>query len=182
LASAAIIFIDVSKLSITNWKENLTAKIGQILMGAIVALVVGFGLTRTADRMVGIHIPQFTETALFLSITSYSFFLMILAVLSLLGIRSIGVFALMLFFGTSLLSMAQEMMSPFYHDWVYSWLPMRFMIQGLRELFFFGKGLSWSSPVSTLVWIGVGSRVIILGSALKLNSIKERSQNQTLEG
>ena len=50
------------------------------------------------------------------------------------------------------------------------------MIQGLRELFFFGKGLSWSSPVSTLVWIGVGSMVIILASALKLNSAKDNKQ------
>lgn len=182
LASAAIIFIAVSKLSITNRKENLTTKLGQILMGAIVALVVGFGLTWLADRMVGIHIPQFTDTALFLSITSFSFFLMISAVLSLLGIRSIAVFALMLFFGAPLLSMAPEMMSPFYHDWVYSWLPMQFMIQGLRELFFFGKGLSWNSPVSTLVWIGVVSMVIILVSALKLNSIKDKTQNQKLEG
>jgi YhgE/Pip-like protein len=181
MASAAIIFIAVSKLSITTRKENLTAKIGQILMGAIIALVVGFGLTWLADRMVGLHIPQFTDTALFLSITSFSFFLFILAVLSLLGIRSIPVFALMLFFGGPLLSMAPEMMSPFYHDWVYSWLPMRFMIQGLRELFFFGKGLSWNSPVSTLVWIGVLSMVIILASALKLNSIKDKIQNQKLE-
>ncbi|WP_066253982.1 YhgE/Pip domain-containing protein [Neobacillus drentensis] len=182
LASAAIIFIAVSKLSITNRKENLTAKIGQILMGAIVALVVGFGLTWLADRMVGIHIPQFTDTALFLSITSFSFFLMISAVLSWLGIRSIALFALLLFFGAPLLSMAPEMMSPFYHDWVYSWLPMRFMIQGLRELFFFGNGLSWNSQVSTLVWIGVGSMVIILTSSLKFNSIKDKTQNQTLEG
>jgi YhgE/Pip-like protein len=181
MASAAIIFIAVSKLSITTRKENLTAKIGQILMGAIIALVVGFGLTWLADRMVGLHIPQFTDTALFLSITSFSFFLMISAVLSWLGIRSIPVFALMLFFGGPLLSMAPEMMSPFYHDWVYSWLPMRFMIQGLRELFFFGKGLSWNSPVSTLVWIGVLSMVIILASALKLNSIKDKIQNQKLE-
>ncbi|MDR7240538.1 YhgE/Pip domain-containing protein [Neobacillus drentensis] len=182
LASAAIIFIAVSKLSITNRKENLIAKVGQLLMGAIVALIVGFELTWLAEGMVGLHIPQFTDTALFLSITSYSFFLMISAVLSWLGIRSIALFALLLFFGAPLLSMAPEMMSPFYHDWVYSWLPMRFMIQGLRELFFFGKGLSWNSPVSTLIWIGVGSMVIILTSALKLNSIKVRTQNQTLEG
>ena len=107
---------------------------------------------------------------------------MILAVLSLLGIRSIAVFALMLFFGAPLLAMAPEMMSPFYRDWIYSWLPMRFMIQGLRELFFFGKGLTWSSPLSTLVWIGVVSMVIILASALKLNSIKEKTQNRKIRG
>jgi YhgE/Pip-like protein len=182
LASAAIIFLAVSKLSITNRKENLITKIGQILIGAIVSLIVGFGLTLLAGDMVGLHIPQFTDTALFLSITSFSFFLMISSVLSWLGIRSIALFALLLFFGAPLLSMAPEMMSPFYRDWIYSWLPMRFMIQGLRELFFFGKGLTWSSPVTTLVWIGVVSMVIILASALKLNSIKNKTQNQKLEG
>ena len=182
LASAAIIFMAVSKLSITNRKENFIAKIGQILIGAIISLVVGFGLSWLASDMVGLHIPQFTDTALFLSITSFSFFLMILAVLSLLGIRSIALFGLMLFFGAPLLTMAPEMMSPFYRDWVYSWLPMRFMIQGLRELFFFGKGLSWSSPVSTLVWIGLASIVIILASALKLRSTKNKTQYEKLEG
>lgn len=182
LAGAAIIFFAVSKLSITNRKENLIAKIGQILIGAISSLVIGFGLTWLASAMVGLHIPQFTDTALFLSITSFSFFLMILAVLSWLGIRSIALFALLLFFGAPLLAMAPEMMSPFYRDWIYSWLPMRFMIQGLRELFFFGKGLTWSSPVTTLVWIGVVSMVIILASALKLNSIKNKTQNQKLVG
>ena len=74
--------------------------------------------------MVGLNISNFTDTALFLSITSFSFFLMISAVLSLVGLKGIGLFALLLFFAT-LLSLAPEMLSPFYQDWVYSWLPMK---------------------------------------------------------
>ncbi|MBK5491863.1 ABC transporter permease [Bacillus sp. TH13] len=179
IASAAIIFIAVSKRSITNRKENFAAKLVQILIGAMVTLVVGFGLTWLADGMVGLHIPDFTDTSLFLSITSFSFFLMISAVLSLLGLRGMPIFILMLFFGAPLLAMAPEMMSPFYRDWVYSWLPMRFMVEGLRELFFFDQGLTWNS-ISTLVWIGVVSMVIILASALRLNSINEKTQK--LEG
>ncbi|MEH7155264.1 YhgE/Pip domain-containing protein [Neobacillus drentensis] len=178
LASAAIIFLAVSKLPIVNRKEKLITKIGQILIGAVISLVVGFGLTWLADNMVGLYIPQFIDTALFLSITSFSFFLMISAVLSWLGIRSIALFALLLFFGAPLLAMAPEMMSPFYQDWIYSWLPMRFMIQGLRELFFFGKGLSWDSSLSNLVWIGLTSMVIILASSLKHSSVKDISQNE----
>ncbi|WP_336866094.1 YhgE/Pip domain-containing protein [Peribacillus frigoritolerans] len=173
IASAAIIFFAVRKLSITNRKENFAVKSVQILMGAIVALVVGFGLTWLADGMVGLHIPQFTDTALFLSITSFSFFLMILAVLSLLGLKGMPIFILMLFFGAPLLAMAPEMMSPFYLDWIYSWLPMRFMVDGLRGLFFFGEGLTWNTPVSVLVWIGLVSMFIILGTALKRSTAKE---------
>lgn len=167
IASAAIIFFAVGKLSITNRKENFAVKSVQILMGVIIALVVGFGLTWLADGMVGLHIPQFTDTALFLSITSFSFFLMILAVLSLLGLKGMPIFILMLFFGAPLLAMAPEMMSPFYQDWIYSWLPMRFMVDGLRGLFFFGEGLTWNTPVSVLVWIGLVSMFIILGTSLK---------------
>lgn len=173
LASAAILFIAVSKLPNSTRKERLVTKTGQILMSAILSLVIGFGLTSIAEGLVGLNIPDFLDTALFLTITSFSFILMILAVLSLVGIKGIPVFALLLFFGAPLLAMAPEMMSPFYRDWIYSWLPMRFMIEGLRKLFFFGEGLTWNTSVSVLVWIGLGSMIVILGSALKRNRLKE---------
>ena len=175
LASAAIIFIAISKMPVGTRKENIVVKLKQIVTGAIAALVIGFGLTWIADGMVGLNISNFTDTALFLSITSLSFFLMISAVLSLVGLKGIGLFAFLLFFGAPLLSLAPEMLSPFYQDWVYSWLPMRFMIEGLREIFFFGKGLSWSTPLTVLVWIGVVSMVIMLATAFKHSAIKEHT-------
>lgn len=173
LASAAILFIAVSKLPISTRKEKLITKAGQILMGVIVSLVIGFGFTWLAEGMVGLNIPDYIDTALFLTISSFSFILMILAVLSLVGIKGIGIFALLLFFGGPLLALAPEMMSSFYRDWIYSWLPMRFMIEGLRNLFFFGEGLTWNTPLSVLVWIGLISMIVILASALKRNKVKE---------
>ncbi|WP_429607828.1 YhgE/Pip domain-containing protein [Bacillus albus] len=173
LASAAIIFIAISKMPVGTRKESFILKLKQIITGAVATLVIGFGLTWIADGMVGLNITNFIDTALFLSITSFSFFLMISAVLSLVGLKGIGVFALLLFFGAPLLSLAPEMLSPFYQDWVYAWLPMRFMIEGLREIFFFGKGLSWSTPVTVLVWIGVVSMMIILATVFKRSAVKE---------
>ncbi|MCU5445741.1 DUF3533 domain-containing protein [Bacillus cereus] len=172
LASAAIIFMAIRNMPVGSRKENFVLKVKQIITGAVAAVVVGFGLTWIGDGMVGLNISNFTDTALFLSITSFSFFLMISAVLSLVGLKGIGVFALLLFFGAPLLSLAPEMLSPFYQDWVYVWLPMRFMIEGLREIFFFGKGLSWSTPVIVLIWIGAVSIVIILATALKRSVVK----------
>lgn len=172
LASAAIIFIAISKIPVSSRKENFILKVKQIVTGAIAALVIGFGLTWIADGMVGLNISNFTDTALFLSITSFSFFLMISAVLSLVGLKGIGLFALLLFFGAPLLLLAPEMLSPFYQEWVYSWLPMKFMIEGLREIFFFGKGLSWNTPVTVLVWIGIVSMVTILATAFKCSVVK----------
>ncbi len=130
------------------------------------SLVIGFGLTWLADGVVGLNIPDFTDTALFLTITSLAFYLMISAVLFLIGFAGIIIFVLLLFFGAPLLPLAPEMMSPFYRDWIYSWLPMRFMVEGLRQIFYFGKGLSWDI-VSVLFWIGLVSMFIIFATALK---------------
>lgn len=173
LASAAILFISVSNLSISTRKERLMTKASQIMMGAIVSLVIGFGFTWIAEGMVGLNIPDYLDTAIFLTISSFSFILMILAVLSLVGIKGIAIFALLLFFGGPLLALAPEMISPFYRDWIYSWLPMRFMIEGLRNLFFFGEGLTWNTPLTVLVGIGLVSMIVILASALKHNKVEK---------
>ncbi len=117
-------------------------------------------------------------TAWFLSIAYFSFFLMISAVLSWLGLKGLPVFVIILFFGAPLLSMAPELMSTFYNNWIYSWLPMRFMVDGLRELFFFDKGLSWNHPTAVLVGIGIGSLTVLLASGLKPGTKKE-AESQT---
>jgi hypothetical protein len=111
MVSTAIIFVAVSKMPIKSRMEKFEIKIVRILMGAIVALIVGLGFTWIADGMVGLDIPNFIDTTLFLTITAFSFFLMISAVLSFLGIKGVSVFALLLFFGVPLIAMAPEMMS-----------------------------------------------------------------------
>ena len=59
LVSAAILFIAVSKIQISTRKEKLMTKASQILMGAVVALVIGFGFTWIAEGMVGLNIPDY---------------------------------------------------------------------------------------------------------------------------
>jgi YhgE/Pip-like protein len=178
LVSSAVIFLAVRKTKTATWQAALNVKLIQIGMGAVVALFAGFGLTWLADHLVGLHIPQFMDTALFISIACFSFFLMISAVMSVVGLKGIMVFTLMLFFGAPLLALAPEMMSSFYRDWIHPWLPMRFMIDGLRRIFFFGEGLSWNTALSSLTWIGLGGIVVILASVLKPQAVQEPQTEQ----
>lgn len=182
IAGAAIVFIMLNQLEYVNRREKMVAQSVKVLVGAVLALIVGFGLTWIADNMLGLQIPQFTSTALFLAITCLSFFLMISAVLSLTGIKGIALFVIILFFGAPLLAMAPELMSSFYRDWIYSWLPMRFMVEGLRELFFFGKGFSWNHPTTVLVGIGLVSLVVLLASVYKPSSKKGTKESKEQQG
>lgn len=84
------------------------------------------------------------------------------------------IFVLLLFFGAPLLALPPEMMPTFYSDWIYSWLPMQFMVEGLRELFFFGNELTWNTPVSVLFWIGIISMLVLFATAL----IQKNEQNE----
>ncbi|HWO98341.1 MAG TPA: DUF3533 domain-containing protein [Bacillus sp. (in: firmicutes)] len=172
IAGSVILFLTVNKLPFAGRKEAVTARFIQVLAGIVLALVAGFGLTWIVD-LLGVDIPPFTDIALFLTLAFFSFFLMISAVLSWLGIRGIPLFILILFFGAPLLAMAPEFMSPFYRDWVYSWLPMRFMVEGLRELMFFGNGLSWNTPTAVLISIGAVSLVVLGASSFKPSKEKD---------
>ena len=172
IAGAVIIFLTLSKLSFTNRKEKFSSLVAQVLMGAVIALVTGFGLTWMAEA-IGVHISQFGDTAMFLSLACYSFFLMISAVLSWTGIKGVPIFVILLFFGAPLLAMAPEFMPPFYQDWIFPWLPIRFLVEGLRDLFFFSKNLSWNHPTSVLTWIALGSMVVIFASVVKFRSNQE---------
>ncbi|YCA45655.1 DUF3533 domain-containing protein [Bacillus sp. JZ8] len=169
IAGAVVLFFVANKLAFVNRKQKLYAVLTQVLAGTVLSLVAGFGLTWIAD-LLGIYISNFMDISLFLIITYFAFFLLITAVLSWLGMKGIPLFVLILFFGAPLLSMAPEMMSTFYRDYIYSWLPMRFMVEGLRELFFFHRDFSFSGPASVLLWIALGSFLIIILSVLKVQS------------
>ncbi|WP_078414720.1 YhgE/Pip domain-containing protein [Priestia abyssalis] len=172
IAGSVILFLTVNKLPTASRKEAVAVRFIQVLAGIVLALVAGFGLTWIVD-VLGVDIPNFIDMALFLTLAFFSFFLMISAVLSWLGMRGIPLFVLILFFGAPLLAMAPEFMSPFYRNWVYSWLPMRFMVEGLRELMFFGKGLSWNTPTTVLVSIGAVSLVVLGASSFKPSKEKD---------
>ncbi len=174
IAGAAVLFTMRKKYTLANRTEGFITLLVEVLEGAVLALVAGFGLTWIASGLLGLNIPQFTDTALFLSITYFSFFLMILATISWIGLRGgLAIYVIILFFGAPLLAMPPEFLSPFYRDWIYSWLPMRYMVDGLRELFFFSKELSWNQPTAVLVGIGLVSLLILLASVLKSDSSKK---------
>lgn len=164
LAAAVILFFAAKKHPVDTTQRRFMQRLIQLGVAVIAAFIIGFGLPWLADAMVGFDIPEYMPTALFLTITTLAFIAMILAVLSVIGFPGIAIFVLLLFFGAPLLSFAPEMLSGFYQDFVYSWLPMRFMIEGLREIFFFGTGVTWANT-QVLVWIMIVSILVILLSA-----------------
>ncbi|SDM50047.1 YhgE/Pip N-terminal domain-containing protein [Fictibacillus solisalsi] len=168
LIGAVLLFVVLKKTVFTSRKEKFQFITKQFLVGIFLAALFGWGITWFADGILQLDIPSKMDTAIFLSIAYLSFLLMMLAVVSWIGMKGFPLFALLLFFGAPLLSMAPEIMPEFYQNWIFPWLPMRYMTDGLRDLFFFGNGLSWDH-VQVLCGIGITSLVLLLLSALIQN-------------
>ncbi|MET1118403.1 ABC transporter permease [Priestia megaterium] len=176
IAGAAVVFLAIKKITFSSRKEKIVNQVGFVIIGGILALAAGFGLAWLAE-MVGITVPSFLDTALFLAIAYFSFFTLISAVLSWLGLKGLPIFVIILFFGAPLLSMAPEIMPDFYREWIDPWLPMRFMVDGVRELFFFGEHLTWNHSVSALALISLISLCAVFASALPASSVKKEKSH-----
>lgn len=168
IAGAAISTLVISQLSTgASRREKGMARISQVVIGIILAVLSGFGMAWLAQHFLNLDVPSVADLGWFLALTVFAFFLMISAVLSWTGIKGIVLFVLLLFFGAPLLALPVEFMNGFYRDWVHSWLPMRFMVDGVRELFFFGQGFQWSGPAAILAAIAGGSFIVLLLSVFK---------------
>lgn len=166
MIGAVIMLITKNKLKLIKPKQKLLSHVAHVLWGVLISVIVGYGLTWFADLW-GMNIAHFNQTALILAISYFSFFIMISAVLSWTGLSGMGFFALFLFFGAPLLSLAPEFLSSFYRDYVYSWLPMRFMIESLKDIFYFDKDLSISGSTGVLLSIAVVGILVLLSSSIK---------------
>ncbi|MFC4776924.1 YhgE/Pip domain-containing protein [Paenibacillus sp. GCM10023252] len=167
LVGAILFFLAARKQQWNGRKGRLAMRFMQIAIGAVAAVAAGLVFTWAADGLLGLHIPSFMDTAWMLALSYLTFFLMISAILAWIGYAGVPLFVLVLFFGGPLLGMAPELMSSFYRNWIYSWLPMRFMVEGLRELFYFGQSFHFGTASLTLVSIAGASAIVLLLSALK---------------
>ncbi|MDD4809541.1 MAG: phage infection protein, partial [Bacilli bacterium] len=138
----------------------------QLIIGILVSFIAGFLITWLASSF-GIGIDNYVSTSIFITVAIFAFFMMILATLELIGIGAIPLYVLLMFFGIPLLTMPLEFMPTFYSHYIYPWLPMRFFVDGLKELFFFNNDFTWNYPTMILTYIAIVSTLVLGLTAFK---------------
>ncbi|MGM9950076.1 MAG: YhgE/Pip domain-containing protein [Lysinibacillus sp.] len=162
VASAVLLWLAVKKRSFTSRAEQLKFRVLQVVLAILLGLLAGFTLPWITTWMLDYEFESYVSIALFLSISCMSFILMILAVMTWVGYAALPIFVLFMFYGLPLLQLAPEMMPAFYKEWIYPWLPMRFMFDGVKEILFF-NGEVWNNGAVRLLWIAAVGTVLLLG-------------------
>ena len=71
----------------------------------------------------------------------------ILGVMAWFGMRAVPLFMVLLFFSMQMLTLPKQMLHEFYQKYVLSWDPFSYYVEGLRDLIYLHKDLSFNTPL-----------------------------------
>ncbi|WP_172623405.1 ABC transporter permease [Arabiibacter massiliensis] len=161
----------VSLFAVTRAKKGATRaqrlRMAGVQLAAIAVLscCVGFGVAGIVGGIAGLAIPV-VETGLFLWLASFC--LMALFVGCLDVAVGLGAFVIVAVFACGLATgnLPYEFLPAFWQEWLYPWVPQRFIAEGARSLFYLG-GSVWNTSAGPLAVYGiVGLAVLALAPLL----------------
>jgi hypothetical protein len=95
--------------------------------------------------------PQPIQTAMFIFISMFGFTMFILGVMAWFGMRAVPLFMVLLFFSMQMLTLPKQMLHEFYQKYVLSGDPFSYYVEGLRDLIYLHKDLSFNTPFAVMI-------------------------------
>jgi YhgE/Pip-like protein len=166
LVTGLLLFVLNGKVIADGARRGITIVTQTIIGLGVIAAMSGF-LVWMASAWYGMELAHAIDTWLFLWLAGSAFFLLQSSLFNWIGLPSIGILVLLMFFSMPLLNMAPEFLSQATQDWLYSWTPLKFVAAGLREVMYFGGIDAGSSNVAVLWGIASVFLVVLLASGLK---------------
>ena len=160
LIGAVMLYLSGTKRTFATKADKLKFNTLQSILPFVYALVGGYVITWYSTWILGFEYASFNKVALFVSLAIAAFIFMIFATLRWLKLPSIIIYVLLMFFSLAAVQLAPEMVPDFYRDYVISWLPLRFFVEGLKDVLFF-TGDVFNKYGIVLVWILVVGLVLV---------------------
>ncbi|WP_299093605.1 YhgE/Pip domain-containing protein [uncultured Metabacillus sp.] len=166
-----ILFITLKKT--TNSQISLTSIASQVIGGILFLLVIVTSIMLFADYILDVNIPNKEITFLFLLLSGFTFFLLQNTLFNWIGVIAAPFILLMFLFSIPVLNLPVEFLPDLTKDWLYSWIPLKFSVEGLRGIFFFDNH-NIGESLNILVYIGIGSLILMTLSIFKKQIKKEK--------
>lgn len=155
--------------------HRIIASLGQLAIAILTAFVGGFGYVYFMSSVQGFDFPDINKIGLFVSIALLGFIGLILGVMSWLGMKSIPIFFIAMFFSMQLVMFPKQMLPQFYQDYVVSWNPFTHYGEYLRELLYMNQPLE----MNTTMWMFVGFIIFGVISSISAAIIRKHSGKRT---
>ncbi|MGO4273297.1 YhgE/Pip domain-containing protein [Paenibacillus sp. TAF58] len=167
LVVSILLFLSSKKVS-AGESRRIVVVTSQAITGIVfVTLASGF-LVWMATAWYGMPLVDSGGTWMVLMLAGVAFYLLQSAVFNWIGLLTIPIMILLMFFSMPVVNMAPEFLPQATQDWLYAWTPLKFAASALRNSLYFAD-VSVTSPNLTVLWSVSGAGLsLLLASAWKM--------------
>ncbi|HDT7012655.1 TPA: YhgE/Pip domain-containing protein [Staphylococcus aureus] len=156
-------------------QHRIIASIGQMIFAVVAAFAGSFVYIYFMQGVQGFDFDHPNRIAIFVALAILGFVGLILGVMVWLGMKSIPIFFILMFFSMQLVTLPKQMLPESYQKYVYDWNPFTHYATSVRELLYLNHHIELNSTM----WMFIGFVIFGAVSSLVSAIVRKHSTKRT---
>lgn len=156
-------------------QHRIIASIGQMIFAVVARFAGSFVYIYFMQGVQGFDFDHPNRIAIFVALAILGFVGLILGVMVWLGMKSIPIFFILMFFSMQLVTLPKQMLPESYQKYVYDWNPFTHYATSVRELLYLNHHIELNSTM----WMFIGFMVFGAVSSLVSAIVRKHSTKRT---
>ncbi|HAR6902132.1 TPA: YhgE/Pip domain-containing protein, partial [Staphylococcus aureus] len=156
-------------------QHRIIASIGQMIFAVVAAFAGSFVYIYFMQGVQGFDFDHPNRIAIFVALAILGFVGLILGVMVWLGMKSIPIFFILMFFSMQLVTLPKQMLPESYQKYVYDWNPFTHYATSVRELLY----LNHQIELNSTMWMFIGFMIFGAVSSLVSAIVRKHSTKRT---
>lgn len=152
-------------------RHRLTAALGQIVMTALTAFVGAFAFVYFMKDVLDFNFNDAHTTATFIALAIMGFVGLILGTMTWLGMKSVPIFFLLMFFSMQMVTLPKQMLPEFYQKYMVDWNPLVHYADMLRSILYLNEVIELNSTM----WMLIGFMIFGIVSTMMAAIVRRHS-------
>ncbi|HCT4661596.1 TPA: YhgE/Pip domain-containing protein [Staphylococcus aureus] len=156
-------------------QHRIIASIGQMIFAVVAAFAGSFVYIYFMQGVQGFDFDHPNRIAIFVAFAILGFVGLILGFMVWLGMKSVPIFFILMFFSMQLVTLPKQMLPESYQKYVYDWNPFTHYATSVRELLYLNHHIELNSTM----WMFIGFMIFGAVSSLVSAIVRKRSTKRT---
>lgn len=156
-------------------QHRIIASNGQMIFAVVAAFAGSFVYIYFMQGVQGFDFDHPNRVAIFVALAILGFVGLILGVMVWLGMKSIPIFFILMFFSMQLVTLPKQMLPESYQKYVYDWNPFTHYATSVRELLYLNHHIELNSTM----WMFIGFMIFGAVSSLVSAIVRKHSTKRT---
>ncbi len=156
-------------------QHRIIASIGQMIFAVVAAFAGSFVYIYFMQGVQGFDFDHPNRIAIFVAFAILGFVGLILGVMVWLGMKSVPIFFILMFFSMQLVTLPKQMLPESYQKYVYDWNPFTHYATSVRELLYLNQHIELNSTM----WMFIGFMIFGAVSSLVSAIVRKHSTKRT---